>query len=250
MLLERTKTIIPFCGMSKKARCKLGARQCVDIGLWAVDSDKESCKWRTPACEHCYNRKNFYGTFIRAWSKGGCDTRNWAKCSADTFRGLHRVRLNTRGEAFPSLSQVARVGEWVAANPNTKFWIVTRSWQIGMNGSPENWFSVNEKFMTAIDRQIRCYPNAFVQASVDDWTQRHMGMLIERGWNTMFFSKDNNPHPALGLEDGNVVKCAKTWNRVQNPETGRWLHQKGLCRVCNSGCFSSKRTDTWLKFHW
>lgn len=241
---------IPFCGMQKNTREALGARQCADIGLWAVDSDMGSCVWRTPACDYCYNRKNKCGTFKRAWAVGGGDSDNWSTANEKTFNGLYRVRLNTRGEAFPTLSQVARVGSWVAANPNTKFWIVTRSWQMGMRGSPENWYKINEKFMQAIDNQIRIYKNAFVQASIDDWTKQHTAELINRGWNTMFFSKDNNPHPAENLENGNVVKCKKTWNRIKNPVTNRWMHKKGLCRTCTTGCFSNVRTDVHLKFHW
>jgi hypothetical protein len=165
------------------------------------------------------------------------------------FSQLHRVRLNTRGEPFPNIREVERVAGWVADNPMTKFWIVCRAWQTGMHGSPENWYRLNTGMIKAIEEKVMIHPNAFVQASIDDWTSHHWPVLRDRGWSTMYFSRDLNPHPALGQDGANVRKCRKTWDRIRNPKTGRWMHRKGVCRTCRNGCFSDKRVDVWLKYH-
>jgi len=249
MQTEGLKSLIPAYGMPKVVREEQGLRQVPDLALWALDNSACNCKFRTPACNDCYNRKMLrYSTFKSAWSQGGLDDQNWAKATPESFQGLARVRLNTRGEAFSSLENIDRVAEWVAGNPNTLFWIVTRAWQTGGNGSPENWYKINEPFISAIDQKIRIYKNAKVMASIDDWTSRHVKTLIERGWNTIFFSKENLEHPALFVAGSNVVKCKKTWLKIRN-KNNRLVHPKGLCKTCKSGCFSDSRVDVWLKYH-
>lgn len=246
-----SKRVIPKAGMSKAERMRLGLRQVPDIGLWALDNGMGNCVWHTEACADCYNRKTIiYSNMKACWSPGGLDDRRWAGATSKAFSGLYRVRLNTRGDAFPNIREVERVASWVRDNPNTKFWIVTRAWQTGMHGSPENWYRINEGMMRAVESKIMIYNNAYVQASIDDWTGHHWRELKDRGWNTMFFSRDNNPIPALGKEGSNVHKCRKTWDQIRNPKTGRLMHRKGVCRTCRSGCFSDSRVDVWLKFHW
>lgn len=248
--MRASKKLIPTGGMTKRARQALGMRQCPDIGLWALDNGLGNCKWKTEACADCYNWKTMiYSDTRKCWSPGGLDDQKWAGAVPGMFSGLNRVRLNTRGEPFSTVRNVHRVGEWVAANPRTLFWIVTRAWQTGQNGSPENWYRINEAFMKAIEENVRCYPNARVQASIDDWTAHHWPVLRDRGWSTMFYSKAGNVHPALGLEGSNVVKCRKTWTRVKDPQTGRYSHPKAVCRTCRTGCFAWNRTDVWLKYH-
>ena len=246
-----SKRLVPKCGMTKKARERAGLRQCPDIGMWAIDNGMGHCVWRTEACKDCYNRKTtIYKDMARCWSPGGLDDQRWTSALPSAFSGLHRVRLNTRGEAFSAIREVDRVSEWLEGNPSTKFWIVTRAWQTGMHGSPEKWYRINEGMIRAIEQKITCFPNAYVMLSIDDWTKGHWKELKDRGFGTIYFSRDLNRHPALGLEGANVHKCRKTWDRVRNPATGRWMHRKGVCKACRSGCFSDARVDVWLKFHW
>ena len=132
---KRSKRIIPNCGMTKRLRESMGLRQVPDIGLWALDNGMGNCVWRTEACGDCYNRKTIiYKDMLAAWSPGGKDDQSWFNCLPSAFAGLNRVRLNTRGDAFPSMREIERVSLWVKENPNTKFWIVTRAWQTGMHG--------------------------------------------------------------------------------------------------------------------
>ena len=246
-----TNRVIPKCGMTKVSRMGLGMRQCPDIGLWALDNGMGNCVWKTEACADCYNRKTvIYPDMAKCWAPGGKDDQRWQAMTSRGFYGLHRVRLNTRGDAFPNIREVERVAEWVAENPMTKFWIVTRGWQTGMNGSPENWYRINEGMMRAVERKIMIHSNARVQASIDDWTKQHLPVLQDRGWNTMYFSREGNLHPGIGQSESNVIKCRKTWNVLKSPTTGRPVHRKGVCRTCRNGCFSENRVDVWLKFHW
>jgi len=243
---------IPHCGMRKTDRMALGLRQVPDIGLWALDSGMGTCVWRTEACADCYNRKTIVYPGMKAcWSPGGLDDRRWALATPKSFSGLYRVRLNTRGDSFPNIREVDRVASWVAGNPDTKFWIVTRAWQIGMHGSPKNWYRLNSGMMKAIEDRVMIYKNAYVQASIDDWTGHHWETLRDRGWNTMHFSRAGNAIPALGKDGSNVVKCRKTWDLLPHPtRAGRHIHRKSVCRTCRNGCFSEKRVDVWLKWHW
>ena len=247
--INRSASMIPQGGMTKVERVGRGLRQCKDIGLWVIDNGCGNCKFRTPACDDCYNRKMLRFVDMRkAWAQGGLDDQNWAKATPESFKGLSRVRLNTRGEAFSSLENIDRVADWVAGNPNTKFWMVTRAWQTGKNGSPENWFSINEPFLRAIENKIMVFSNARVMASIDDWTSQHWATLKDHGWSTIYFSKELNTHPALGLEGSNISKCRKTWTKVIN-ENGRPVHLQGVCRNCRTGCFADCRVDVWLKYH-
>lgn len=242
---------IGACGLTKVYRESLGMRQCPDLGLWCLDNGSDHCRWRTEACKDCYNRKTLiYPNMQIAWGPGGTDDQKWEAASSEGFYGLARTRLNTRGEAFSNRREVMRVAGWIRDNPNTLFWIVTRAWQTGMNGSPERWYRLNMGMIKLIEREILCFDNARVHASIDDWTAQHWEALRDRGWNTMYFSRDLNPHPALGKDGARVWKCRKTWDRIRNPETNRWQHRKAVCRTCRNGCFASDRHDIWLKFHW
>lgn len=246
MILIKSEKYIPKGGMTKKARENMGMRQCPEIGLWALDNGIGNCKWRTPACKDCYNNNcMFYKDMKAAWSPGGKDDQCWAKATHENFKGLNRVRLNTRGEAFPDIANVLRVGQWVAANPNTKFWIVTRAWQLGTNGDMElNW-----PMIRAIEMFVMCHPNAYVMASMDAWTVQHWEVMADRGWSTIYYEKKNTPPPWLGNPKANVVKCRKTWTVVKSPKTGRPIHPKAVCKSCRTGCFADGRKDVWLKYH-
>jgi hypothetical protein len=240
------KDAIGKCGMTKRARTSLGLRQCPDIGLWVLDRGVGSCKWRTSACDLCYNRKMLrYVDFRRAWSPGGKDDQAWNRVNPESFAGLRRVRLCTRGETFTSVDDCKRVGDWVAGNPGCLFWIPTRAWQTGKSGSPEHWFSINSVMIEAINQYVRCYSNARVQASLDVDTVGHHGVLKDLGWSTMYFHRENAV-PGFGAS---ARRCRKTWETRVNPKTGRRVHLKGVCRTCRTGCFSADRTDVWLKYH-
>jgi len=247
-----SKRVIPKCGMTKVARQNHGLRQCPDIGLWALDNGMGNCVWRTEACGSCYNRKTvIYKHMAAAWAPGGKDDQGWQRATPESFQGLNRVRLNTRGDAFPNLAEVNRVAEWVEGNPSTKFWIVTRGWQTGMHGAKSLWYRPNDLIMKAVEKRVMIYDNAYVQASIDDWTGHHWKMLKDRGWNTMYFSRDLNPHPAIGLEGANIHKCRKTWDLLpHSTRKGRFIHRKAVCKTCRNGCFAADRVDTWLKFHY
>ncbi len=243
-----SQSLVSGCGQSKRARVHAGLRAVPDIGMFAVDNSVAHCKWRTEACKDCYNRKMLiYKDFKKAWSKGGKDDKAWENIDSNAFKGLSRVRLNTRGEPFYSVDSIKRIGEWVKANPNTLFWIPTRAWQTGLRGSRS--YVLNMEYIDLIEKHVMCHPNARVMASIDDYTRKHWRFLADRGWSTMFFSAEKTDIPGLGMEGSEPIKCRKTWDRIRNPDTGRWMHRKGVCRTCKKGCFSSNRVDVWLAFH-
>ena len=244
-MIRGSEKVIGKCGMTKRARKALGLRQVADIGLWAVDNGHKSCKWRTKACKDCYNvfLAHAHPVFANVWY-GDKDELAWENTTSEAFKGLNRVRLCTRGDPFPTLKDVDRVGEWIRDNPTTLFWIPTRAWQMGLAGK----YALNMPMIKAIEKNVMCYPNARVQASIDDWTKQHWQWLAKRRWSTMYFSKDDNTDPAAFYENGNVVKCRKTWDIVTN-DRGRKVHRKGVCRTCRKGCFSEDRVDIWLKYH-
>jgi hypothetical protein len=239
--------LIAAGGMTKNARKAMGMKQIPAIGVWAIDRGIGSCKWRTHACDDCYNRKCLiYPDTKKAWYPGGKDDQDWARITPENFRGLNRVRLCTRGEAFTCVDDCKRVGEWLQANPGCLFWIPTRAWQTGKRGSPENWFSINSPMVAAINRYVRCHDNARVMASLDVDTICHHGILKDLEWSTMYFHRDNIAPTGYIM---NAHRCRKTWQKKINPATGRPVSLKGVCRTCRSGCFSAERVDVWLKYH-
>lgn len=250
--MKRCKKAIGKCGMTKKARVALGMRQVASLGMWALDRGMGSCNM-TPACAECYNRTpGMKGrkSFMKVWGPGGKDDQAWAGAVPACFKGLARVRLVTRGEAFSRPCDVLRVAEWIAANPKTLFWIPTRA--IYIRGTTK----LNYDMMRFIERAIARLPNARLMASVDPYTAHNLPELISRGWSTMYFETQRVPrgfakgkHPAAGIKGANIVYCKKTWDLYKGAD-GRILHPHGVCRTCNRGCFQSERVDVYLKNHY
>ncbi len=236
-------------GMSFSSRENLGLRRSEGIGLWALDRGKDSCRWHTRGCKDCYNKRlcRAYAPTKRAWDQNGSDNDRWNTATPEAFKGLARVRLCTRGEAFSTEADVYRIREWIVKNPSTKFWIPTRSWCTGMQ---HGW---NYTMVDLLEREILSLPNARVMASVDPFTAPMLPKLIDRGWSTMYFESYDIPvgyisgvHP--GKEKGNVVKCRKTWSVRKDPKTGMLAALHGLCQTCNI-CFGKDRVDVWLRNH-
>lgn len=234
--------------LSNSLREALGLTYTNALGMWVLNRGHDSCKWRTPACADCYNHRlsNAYKDTCRAWkSPEGSDNLRWNRCTRQAFEDLPRVRLCSRGEAFPDLFSVFRVAEWAEHNPRTLFWIPTRSWQVGCN--------LNYRMIKNIDNLLRPLPNVRVMASLDPFTAHHYAWLRSNGWSTMYFESYNAPEWYNKGEFPSAVatpfKCPKTWDIYKDPNTGRIVAPHGVCRTCESGCFSTNRVDVWLRNH-
>jgi hypothetical protein len=132
-----------------------------------------------------------------------------------------RVRLMTRGETFSTPSDIRKVEDILKSNPDTVFWIPTRSWR-------------NEFYRPLVLRLAKEYPNAKILASIDPSnTQEEVDGLVKDGWSTMFFGDDD-----VTPQGSNAHKCSKTWN-----------HSKGHCATCTEGCFGPGQKHVWLKEH-
>lgn len=208
-------------------------RYCKDLGMWATDRDiKQSCKWRTPFCKHCYNNKLFkvYKDMVTK------DVRNedfWVNLDGKTFNDLfskkrtgltmERFRFQTRGETFATANDVYRVADILEFNKDLVFWIPTRAWR-------------NPELKALIEITIMLYPNARVLASMDPTnTADEWADLKASGWSTMFYGDNDmirNPNGDLSH------LCSKTF-----------FGEKGACATCKDGCFSKKRVDVHLKQH-
>jgi hypothetical protein len=96
----------------------LEIRHCADIGLWSIDRPRSSCKWASEFCKMtCYNR-SIESRFRK--SIPAKDARNEASWKSIDGRQLadmldrkrtptERIRLMTRGEAFSTPDDIARV---------------------------------------------------------------------------------------------------------------------------------------------
>lgn len=217
--------------MIEKNQVKSEIRFCADIGMYASDrSIKESCKWRTPFCVHCYNHK------LAKVFKGiaGKDIRNerfWDTLDGKQFKqimsrkrkSVKRFRFQTRGETFATMTDMWKVYDIVSKNPEIKFWIPTRAWR-----NPELRFMIEKWIMTL--------PNAYVQASLDPTnTKEEMESLKSSGWSTMTY----------GIEDSYMTPLGDVFHRCKKTH----MDIKGHCANCSNGCFSDKRVDVLLKQH-
>lgn len=213
---------------SGRPRNKL--RWVTDLGLYALERGEGSCVWRTSACDRCYNRDiaRFSVLLRMSWRPGGPDDRRWESARAETFSGLDRVRLCTRGEPITNGLDVHRIAEWARANPETLFWLTTRSWQTGAGLGHK----INRPMMGAIESVLFPVDNVRVMASMDAFTSQHFGALNGRGWSTTYFGTEA-PHPSP-----DAMKCRKTWQKI-----------KGACASCEDGCFSARQVHVWLREH-
>ena len=202
-------------------------RFCKDIGMFALDRPRSSCKHATPFCvKTCFNVK-----LERAFNHAikPKDIRNeayWKQVDGDKIakvlskkrKSVERFRFMTRGEAFSDAKDIKKVKDILVKNTETLFWIPTRAWR-------------NHKLRGLIELEILPLPNARVQASLDPSnTEAGVQEVIERGWSTIFYGDDNEI-------DGRYL-CQKTH-----------YHQVGACMSCKFGCFSSKQVHVHLKQH-
>ena len=201
-------------------------RYCQDIGMFAIDRPKTSCRHRTIFCnENCYNNKLY-----KLYKLTDKDTRNekyWENLTGEKLNielslkkhQTNRIRLMTRGEAFSDNADIDQVKDLLLKNPDRLFWIPTRAWR-------------SKALKTRIESEIMPFKNARIQASIDPSnTMQEVNQLVFDGWSTMFFG-DNNRSPIK------AIKCQKTWQ-----------HKKGACANCKIGCFSKNQNHVWLKKH-
>jgi hypothetical protein len=219
---------------------------CSDIGLFVVNRPRcASCVHATEYCRaRCYNvnvERRFPAT-------GGKDERNeraWQACNgSDYARALdrkklfnERVRLMSRGEAFSTVDDIARVADIARANPGRIFWIPTRAWR-------------NTTLRRLIETRLAILPNVSIQASLDPSNNENEWRdLKASGWSTIYFGDGapflNSGRTAWqGPTGRNVVKCPKTF---------RGLKGENACQRCKAGCFSpvlrGRRVDVELREH-
>lgn len=210
---------------------KAALRFCSDIGMWAVDRSRKSCRFATPFCaRHCFNNK-----FYRTWKRGmhSKDIQNdeyWRLLNGNTLSetlskkgNIRRFRFMTRGEAFSCLDDVTKIAGILAKLPKILFWIPTRAWR-------------SEELRPAIERLRAEFPNARILASIDPTTtQDELTGLVQDNWSTMFFGDDSK---AMTAGFPGFKMCPKTWK-----------HKNGHCAKCGNGCFANKRVHIWLKQH-
>lgn len=200
-------------------------RFCADIGLFAIDRPRSTCKHRTAFCaKHCYNGK------LETCYKGmkGADRKNEEAWMTMTERDVvalfdklerskkydGRFRLMTRGEAFSTVADVARVEMILeeAAKRDCLVWIPTRAWR-----SAKVWPLVTEL--------VTKYPNARIQCSTDPSDEDS-----PVGIGSMYFGDDD------------ATTC-----RVLCPKTHGGKH--GACKTCTVGCFAPSIKHVHLKQH-
>lgn len=246
MILKATQKKIAKGGMTVKTRESMGPRMCNDLGLWVLDNGKQHCI-TTPACKDCYNNKcAIYPAMKANWlQRMGKDDLNWYGTTPQAFAGLNRVRLNTRGEGLGTFDNIERVASWIQGNPQCKFWIVTRAHQQGAKG----YYRPAMDRIEAIEQNIMIFPNAYVMASLDEYIEHHWYHLVDRGWSTIYYQKNNKAPIYASDPRANVHKCRKTWTKVINPKTGRPVHPKMVCKNCRNGCYGDQRVDVWLGYH-
>lgn len=207
-------------------------RYCSDIGMFAIDRPKDSCKWRTKFCnKNCYNSK-LYKLYP---SMNSCEDKlrsNWENFNKDVFSSelsrkkfkIKRIRFMTRGEAFACLSDVLKIKDILEENRHILFWIPTRAWR-------------NDEMLAAIEQHIRPQANVRLLASFDpsNTVEEWYKMVKTYKWSTMFFGINNLSLSPMG---DRYYKCPKTFNK-----------KKAYCNACSNGCFNKNRVDVLLKKH-
>ena len=208
-------------------------RYCEDIGMFAYDRGiPQSCIHATNFCAvNCYNDK-LYKIYPNMRGKDEKNEIFWAHIDGALVRAdlsrrrkqTKRVRLMTRGEAFSTFSDIARVESILIENPNTDWWIPTRAWR-------------HPILRFAVRKLAEKHNNARILASTDPTTTtEEWAQLKSDGWSTMFFGDDEQRVTPNG--DKHFL-CPKTHG-----------HVKGACEVCKKGCFrSDRRVDVHLSQH-
>ena len=203
-------------------------RFCADIGLWALDFDKSTCRFKTKYCmEKCYNC-NLYSLYDLE-QKDKRNMRYFDVLNGEIFKddmskkrrgNRRRFRFATRGEAFHSFAAIDKIVKIAKKNPGIVFWIPTRAWRV-------------KRFKLYIEIRVFPVENIHVMASLDPSNSiADYDTLRRSNWDTIFFGNDD-----LTIQSA-PVKCKKTWD-----------HKVGHCAKCRKGCFSKNRVDVWLKSH-
>lgn len=212
---------------------KTTIRYCADIGMFAYDRGiPQSCVHATDFCKiNCFNDK-LYKVYPAMHGKDVKNEQFWSTIDGKTVaidlkrkkKQTNRIRLMTRGEAFSSWSDIARVESILKENPDSVFWIPTRSWR-------------NQLLRYAVKKLADKYDNARILASTDiTTTPQEWESLKLENWSTMFFGNDDQRITPNG--DKHFL-CPKTHG-----------HVKGACAVCKKGCFrNDKRVDVHLSQH-
>lgn len=201
-----------------------GWRSCSDIGMVALDRSRErSCVHATAFCRAtCFNVK-----LERVFPLSSRDNSNdifWnendgAAIAATLPRKATRARLMTRGEAFASRSDVAKVRAMCIARPEVLFLIPTRAWR--------------SRVLRPLIADLRAtVPNARILASIDPSNSAaEIAGLVADGWSVMFYGNDDSARVREIAEAAGAryVACQKTWH-----------HVKGACAKCRNGCFVAR----------
>jgi len=205
-------------------------RHCKDIGMFALDRGRSTCKFSTEFCsERCYNNK-FYTMNIGLDKRDHKNDAYWDALTSEQFKKeLYRKRLSTkrfrfctRGEPFSVSSDVFLIAEIAKACPQTDFWAPTRAWR-------------NKALRSIIEFTLFRMHNVYITASVDPSnTQEEIDMLVDRGWSTHFFGNDEQ-YPFV--VPSKIIKCPSKW------------HHSITCVDCNVACFNKQQTHSWLKEH-
>ena len=214
-------------------------RWCNDIGMFAIDRPiDKSCIWKTEECEEtCFNNK-LYKLYPNMHKKDIRNEAEWSQINGTALRNTlkrkkkqtKRVRLMTRGESFDSVASVLKVKDLLIKNPDTEFWLITRSWR--------DMFIADGDIFAAVMEHIRPLHNARLLMSLDKTNSREEWIYLTKvlRLSTMFYDAGKRESTPVG---GKWFRCPKTFKGL-----------KGHCEICKAGCFNTKkRVDVYLKQH-
>ena len=208
---------------------QIKARNCKAIGMKVIDRDRASCVHASEWCQaNCYNCK-LYKQYKDMTPFDQTLRNQWSLL--DSLQNLgDRFRLCSRGEPIANELDIDRIASLANNNPDTLFWVPTRSWR-------------NVYLCNLINARLRPIGNVRVCASIDpSLIVEYQGATGCHAWSVMAVDVDNADLDALR---GQVpVMCKKTWCERSERKA---LH--GSCATCNKGCFSTDRVTVNLKKH-
>lgn len=181
---------------------------------------------RTEFCQrNCYNKK-LYRIYPNMKSKDLRNERFWSTLTGTMFKTFierkrkptNRFRFCSRGDSFPTISDVDRMRNILLVNEDILFWIPTRAWR-------------DNTLRRKLIKEIMPLENHRMMASIDPSnTEDEIKGLQKDGFSTLFFGDDR--------DTDNRILCPKTWNDRHH-----------FCIECGNGCFSDSRVDVHLKKH-
>lgn len=195
-----------------------------DIGMYTINRGHGSCKWKSAYCLiHCYNKKLYRVFGHTMLPKDVKNDLDWVAWNGDRlYEELNRrkynkrIRLCSRGEPFSTMADVTKIKDFLNKNPQTLFWIPTRSWRGNLRDEVKKIMQID---------------NARILASIDPSnTKIEIDDIVSEGWSTMYFGDNSDIQ--------NRFLCPKTWE-----------HKKKICYQCEAGCFAKTRVDVHLKKH-